>query len=73
MSAADRCYLSCTVCGRGCRWSGRTYGRQTHRFDCCGVMDAHVPSRDGATWFRSGPPAYLTGPSQTGGATRRKR
>lgn len=60
----DRCYLTCTVCGRACH--GTVFGRQTHRFDCCGVIRAHVPHRDGLGWFRSGvEDGYLTGLSTT--------
>lgn len=60
----DRCYLTCTECGRPCH--GTVFGRQTHRFDCCGVIRAHVPSRDQVTWLRSGMEGgYLTGVSQT--------
>ena len=71
MVGVNGCYLSCETCGRSCRWSGRTYGRQTHRFDCCGLIRAHVPYRDGVTWSRNGMAGgYLTGPSQT---TRRTR
>lgn len=60
----ERCYLGCTVCQRRC--NGTAWGRQTHRFDCCGVIEAHVPHSDRDGWFRSGMSGgYLTGPSQT--------
>lgn len=60
----DRCHLTCTACGRGCH--GTVFGRQTHRFDCCGIVRAHVPHRDGTSWYRSGMEVgYLTGPSTT--------
>lgn len=64
MRTSERCTLSCSVCGRRC--NGTVFGRQTHRFDCCGVIRAHVPRADGATWFASGMEAgYLTGLSRT--------
>lgn len=69
--SAERCPFSCAACGRSCK-AGQ---RQSHRFDCCGAIAAHVPTvlRPGTknaekTWtnftdpMRSG---YLTGPSQT--------
>jgi hypothetical protein len=60
----DRCYLSCTECGRPC--NGTVFGRQTHRFDCCGIIRAHVPLRDGLSWVRRGMESgYLTGLSTT--------
>lgn len=62
--STDRCRLSCTLCGRRCH--GTAFGRQSHRFDCCGEVRAHVPSSNGTGWFRSGMEAgYLTGPSCT--------
>ena len=35
------CTLGCRACGRACK--GTSFGRVSHRFDCCGVVDAHVP------------------------------
>lgn len=67
MNGAERCYLSCTECGRPC--NGTAFGRQTHRFDCCGVIVAHVPAKvrgGDDVWVRRLREAgYLTGLSQT--------
>lgn len=64
------CPLACTACGRRC--NGTRWGRQNHRFDCCGVVAAHVTrqprAKDDDGWglvlnpMRAG---YLTGPSTT--------
>ena len=62
----DHCRLGCTACGRPC--NGAALGRVTHRFDCCGLIRAHVPGRDGSTWADVAEPmraGYLTGPSRT--------
>lgn len=69
--SAERCPFSCPTCARNCKAAQR----QSHRFDCCGEIAAHVPTVRNAgtknaerTWtnvtdpMRSG---YLTGPSQT--------
>jgi hypothetical protein len=72
MAKVDECSLSCEVCGRLC--NGTSFGRQTHRFDGCGTIRAHVPVKDRAgepTWVRNGMEGgYLTGLSTT---TRRPR
>jgi hypothetical protein len=76
------CTLSCAVCGRLC--NGTRFGDQTHRFDCCGVVAAHVPvARRGrygprlpeTVWQRIDNPmahGYLTGPA-TSTPRRRRR
>lgn len=68
------CPLGCRVCGRGC--NGTRWGRQTHRFDCCGEVEAHVPKiplrKDDHGWRAVRNPmqaGYATGPSTTAAAT----
>lgn len=70
-TSPERCPFGCSSCGRSCRAAQR----QTHRFDCCGQIAAHVPtvlrpgtSRAERTWTNHTDPmraGYLTGPSQT--------
>jgi hypothetical protein len=69
-----RCDLSCEKCRRRC--NDGPVDNCTHRFDCCGVVVAHVPVvrrirlkgavRPTVIWIRSTTEAgYLTGPSTT--------
>lgn len=60
---ARRCYFTCRVCGRPCV-AGTS---DNHRFDCCGVIVAHVMGRDLTPVVIEDPmrAGYLTGPSQT--------
>ena len=53
------CQFGCRVCGRRCA-ARHSYN---HRFDCCGVVEAHVliDLRPAV----AGMPAYATGPSHT--------
>jgi hypothetical protein len=67
----ERCPFGCPSCGRSCK-AGQ---RQSHRFDCCGQIAAHVPTVRNAgtakaepTWSNFIHPmqaGYLTGPSMT--------
>lgn len=68
------CPLGCASCGRAC--NGTRWGRQSHRFDCCGVVAAHVPvkplRKDDHGWRLVSDPmrrGYLTGPPTTGRAS----
>lgn len=69
-NVSDRCPFMCTICHRRCAASQP----QSHRFDCCGEIRAHVPSMVGKgknrdrRWADVANPmqgGYLTGPSQT--------
>ncbi|NGZ99667.1 hypothetical protein G5V59_02735 [Nocardioides sp. W3-2-3] len=67
----EKCPYGCSICGRACKAAQR----QSHRFDCCGEIAAHVPtirnagtSKAERTWLNVSNPmhaGYLTGPSQT--------
>jgi hypothetical protein len=57
------CHFTCRTCGRACR-AGCSY---SHRFDCCGVVVAHVMGPDLVPRLISDPigAGYLTGMSTT--------
>ena len=62
MSASARCPFTCATCSRRCR-AAQPFN---HRFDCHGVIHAHVYGRGG--WQLVAQPmsaGYLTGPSKT--------
>lgn len=60
---ARPCYFTCRECGRPCR-AGSS---DNHRFDCCGVIVAHVMGRNLTPRVVETPTlaGYLTGPSHT--------
>ena len=63
---ADRCPFTCRTCGRDCTAAAPL----SHRFDCCGHVEAHDKVRAGKSvvWTRFTNPmraGYLTGPSTT--------
>lgn len=58
-----RCHFTCRECATPC-----TAGRSdNHRFDCCGVVVAHVMGANLTTRIIDNPMSagYLTGPSTT--------
>ena len=62
----DRCPFFCRTCRRTCQAAAAL----SHRFDCCGAIEAHDKVRVGkaTAWTRVTNPmraGYLTGPSTT--------
>lgn len=62
----ESCPFTCLTCKRACRAGAAL----SHRFDCCGVIEAHDRVRRGKvlSWTRFTNPiraGYLTGPSTT--------